>query len=90
MLKRITPKAKMAIYRVQARVLQKLQSEYPDTTVAAAKIGTTYGTLQNWASNYKTPRLMSPRFAIHLEKITKGRYLREHFRPDLFVKGWKP
>ena len=89
MRKFISHENKKAAYRVQASSLMRLRDEFANVTIAAATIGASEGTLQNWSANYKIPRMMSAAFAIHLEEVTEGRYKREDFRPDLFIKGWK-
>ncbi len=86
----ISEEKQRAAYRVQASSLMRLREEFSNVTMAAATIGVSEGTLQNWSHNYKFIRLMSPAFAIRLEEITEGRFKREDFRPDLFIKGWKP
>ena len=92
--RKIDDKTKQSVYKVQSESLKQLLTYYANATEAAAILGVSEMTLRNWA--YCTrPRIMSPQLAIHIEAVTANhhrerRFRREDFRPDLFVKGWKP
>ncbi len=95
MYTKIDDNTKRAIWAAQAKALNQLIGSYPNVTATAGAIGVTEMTLRNWAYSDKRASIMSPHMAIKIEEMTAKRgdgkrFRRGRFRPDLFIKGWKP